>query len=904
MGRKIISGESLHSYKWYESLHIKLASFFLIFFIVTTASLFMILKNYGDSIIAKEAYQRLNQANNKVISELERHTILSATLVQAMANVAERLPNDLQLYRTLLPKLLNHKGAEPYIAGGGVWPAPFQFNQNKARHSFFWARNRFKGFVFYNNYNEKNGSYHDQEWYVPATHLSDDAVYWSKSYIDPYSLEPMVTVSAPLIREQKNVGVATIDLKLHGLHQLLEKITRSFDGYAFILDRNGVFLSYPNQKEVINTHTNNDPNEVASFINYQALAKEQPAFAQLATLLDKKNSSTFKKSIPKNKLINKLATQLTTESQQITAQEAQLIASWILYPTTHRYNNISSATNALIDKDPLLDERVFVAITVMPETHWEIVTVMPYSVGADAITKTYQQLIQATFVALLLTVFCIWLFIQYIITLPLSRLAKQVQAALITNNTGVTLEHTSSSGELRMLSDAFNLRNKQLSNSQQSYEKLAHFDPLTALPNRQSLITLLEKELTNSELTQGFGALLFINIDNFKRINDSLGHQIGDELLTQIAIRFTQCMDNHDTVTRLGGDEFAVLIIKSYTYARKLTHESTSIAQKLIDAMQQPIFLAGQPHHMTLSIGISIFSDQNSHTDKILRQANTAMQHAKEKGKNCFCLFTNEMEEDAFRRLEIEEALRLAIKQKELFLVYQPQVNKRGNCFSVEVLVRWTDPRRGILSPAEFINIAEENGLILDLGHWILEEACAQLHAWSEKSVILNNISINVSSEQFRDINFVSTVRKTIHKHQLQPDQLTLEITEGIVIADINDSISKMKQLKGIGVRLAIDDFGVGDSALRYLKDLPLNQLKIESSFIQDIVNQPDKTMILKTMIDMAKNLQFDLIAKGVEDEQQLALLIELGCDKFQGFYFSAPKTADEISHYLSKLSG
>jgi len=899
MGSKIINDKSLFSYKWYESLHIKVAAFFILFFTFAALSAFMVLKEYGDAILEEEAYLRLNQANSKVISELERHIILSATLVQALANAAEGLPNDQYLYRTLLPKLLNHKGAESYIAGGGVWPGPYQFNPNEERHSFFWARNRFKGFIFHDSYNKQDDSYHTEEWYVPATHLADDAVYWSKSYIDPYSLEPMVTVSAPLIKNQKNVGVATIDLKLQGLHQLLENVTRSFDGYAFALDRNGTFLSYPNQQDVISNQIDNDLNETASFITYQEFTKKNPKFSPFAKLLDKQNSSAFKTSLQKNKLIKKLAFQLTAESDKITEQEAQLIASRILYPTTYRYNTAPTATNILMDKDPLLNEPAFVATTVMPETHWEIITVMPYRIEANKISQAYKHLMQAMLIALLLTVLSIWLFIKYTVTSPISRLVKQIQFELDNSNASMDLCEISSKGELRALINAFNLRSKQLLHSQQDYDKLTHFDPLTTLSNRQSLVDKLKKEFTSSESTQGYGALLFINLDNFKRINDSLGHQVGDELLTLLAARFTQCVGSNDTVARLGGDEFVVLIMKNYTYARKLTHESTSVAQKIIDAMQQPILLKGQPHHMTLSIGITIFSNQGGHSDKILRQADSAMHHAKEKGKNCFCLFNNEMEEDASRRLEIEEALRLAIKQKELFLVYQPQVDKHGNCISVEVLVRWTDPSKGILSPAEFINIAEEYGLILDLGYWILEEACSQFNDWADNHVAIDNISINVSPEQFRDINFVSSVRKTINKHQLEAGQLTLEITEGIVIADIKDTIYKMKQLKAIGVQLAIDDFGVGDSALRYLKDLPLNQLKIEPSFTQDIINQPDDAMILKAIIDMARHLQFDLIAKGVEDEQQLARLIELGCERFQGFYFSAPKTAAEISQYL-----
>jgi len=896
MENKVNSDKSLFSYRWYESLHTRLGAFFLLFFLFTTLFIFLILKSFGDKIIEEEAYLHLNQANSRVIAELERHAVLSATLVQAIANLTESLPYEQQLYRSLIPKLINHKGAESYIAGGGVWPAPYQFVKDKEKHSLFWARDQFKGFIFHDSYNLEGNGYHAQEWYVPATHLGENAVYWSKSYIDPCSLEPMVTVSAPLIRDQKNIGVATINLKLYGLHQLLENITRSFDGYAFALDRNGTFLSYPSLDAVISTKKAGNSDTLQSFISYQELSKALPAFAQFKTILDAKDSRTFKKSIQKGNSINQLASQLTAESDQIGVEEAQFIASSILYPASHRYNQASDSTNTLIEVDPLLNEAAFVAVSEMPETHWKIITVMPYRTGVDAISLTYLHLTQATLIALLLTTLMVWVFIHYGITSPIAHFVKQIRSDLDSSHEPMAKPRNMASGELRTLHNIFNLQKSQLANSQRDYQRLTHFDPLTALSNRQSLIARLRVETM-----QGYGALLFINLDNFKRINDSLGHQAGDELLAQLAERFTHCVSNNDIVARLGGDEFVVLIMKSYTYARKLSHDATDVAQTIIDAMQVPIILKGQAHYMTLSIGISTFYQQNEHSDLILHQAGTAMYHAKNKGKNCFCLFNDEMEKDAYRRLEIEEALRLAIKQKELSLVYQPQVDIQGRCFSAEVFVRWTDPNKGTLSPIEFLNVAEEYGLILDLGQWVFEEACAQFSRWSEESINLANISINISSEQFRDINLVSQVRKTIDSYHLQADQLTLEITEKVIIADIKDSIYKINQLKKIGVRLAIDDFGVGDSVLRYLKDLPIEQLKIESSFTHDIVNQPDNAMILKTIIDIAKHLQINLVAKGVEDKQQLDRLIELGCEQFQGFYFSAPQTATELTHYLEK---
>lgn len=889
--------KAMFSFNWYESLQFKIAAIFLILFMFISLSIFMILKTFGDRIIEDQAYLRLNQANSRVISELERHTVLSATLVQVMANVAENLPNDISLYHTLIPKIINHKGAQTYITGGGIWPAPYRFNKNVERHSFFWARNSFKKLVFYNDYNLQQGNgYHHEEWYVPTTYLLEDAVYWSKSYTDPYSLEAMVTVSAPLIKQKKNIGVATIDLKLQGLQALLKQVADAFDGYAFALDRNGTFLSYPNIEEVMSTK-----NDIQSFINYQDLAKKIPEFSPFVEILNNTKYVTQQQTIQSKNSIDRLANKLTMESPQINKQEAQLIATSIHYPRRNYTNSSSNTINLLIEKDPLINQRAFVAITEMPDTYWKIITVMPYSKGVEKVSATYQRLMLSTLIALLLTIFIIWLFIRYIVTNPISSLAKQVQFQLDNNSATITLFNTSTKGELRALVNIFNLRTNQLLNSQKKIEKLAHFDTLTGLPNRLSLINCLMAELAIGNKEQGYGALLFIDLDNFKRINDSLGHNIGDDLLVHLAKRFIDCVNKEDIVARLGGDEFVVLIMRKYTYARKLTHDATSTAQKLVDVMKAPILLNGQPHHMTISIGITIFANQNCHSNELLRQADTAMYHAKDKGKNCFCLFNIDMQENAYRRIEIEEALRLALKERKLFLLYQPQVDAKGNCLGVEALTRWRHPEKGMLPPSEFVHIAEKYGLILELGEWVLETACAQLRRWSDENIPINNISINVSPEQFRDINFVSCIRKTIAKYQLKPEQITLEITEGVVIDSIKDTIYKMKLLNSFGVQLAIDDFGIGYSSLRYLTELPINQLKLHQSFTREIINQPKNAMIVNTIVNMAKHLQFDLIAEGVEDKQQLVKLIEQGCEKFQGFYFSKPQTATEISDYVKR---
>jgi len=894
--------DEVFNFKWYESLQFKIAALFLVLFILIALSVFIILRTFGENIIQEEAFLRLNQASSEVISELEKHTILSATLVDSMANLAKKLPKNSDDYHLLFPQIINYKGKEAFIAGGGIWPAPFEFDEKIEKYSFFWARDRTGKLNFYDGYNNTSGKgYHYEEWYIPATHLLEGNIYWSKSYTDPYSLEPMVTVSAPIIHDQQNIGVATIDLKLEGLQHLLTRVTQSFNGYAFALDRNGTFLSYPIIKQVLTSAKKRDGSELKSFINYQDLAKTEPNFIPFSNILNEQRNTLLRQIETHNRFGKKLSYTLASTSYQIDKQEADLIVAAMLH--SHNINQEEAErANILLGDDPLLNEPVFVSIRVMPDTHWKIITVMPYSTAIDTMTSTYQRLMLSTFIALLITVSLIWSFIRYIVTSPISHLAKQVQNQSDDNSHAIKLFNTAAKGELKALVEVFNQRTGQLLQSQKKIEKLAHFDSLTGLPNRRMLINRINNIMAGCEKQDCFGTLLFIDLDNFKRINDSMGHHIGDQLLLHVAERLRKTLRKEDTIARLGGDEFVVLITANHTCSKQLNYESTIVAQKLVNAMAAPIRLNNHLHHMTISIGISVFSKKNSSSDELLRQADTAMYRAKAKGKNGFCFFNTAMQERAYRRLEIEESLRIALDKNQLFLVYQPQVNSQGNCLGAEALVRWTHPQKGVLSPIEFIPIAEESGLIIELGTWVLETACAQLKTWSD-SHQFKKISINVSPKQFRDVNFIEIVRNVLKKHQLNPNQLTLEITEGIVIENIKDTIAKMSILKSLGVKLSIDDFGTGYSSLKYLKELPLDQLKIDQSFVRDIINQPKDAMIVTTIIAIAHHLELNVIAEGVEEIEQVEMLTSKGCKQFQGYYFSKPITAEEFDHYCNKQS-
>lgn len=891
---------SQFSFKWYDSLQFKMSAIFFVLFLIIALSVIMVLKTFGNELIEEEAYLRLNKADHVVAAELEKRTVLSATLADTIANLAEKLPSDVSLHKELILQLMNYKGTEEFIAGGGVWPAPFQFDADIERRSFFWGRNQSGMLEFYDDYNQQEGNgYHHEEWYVPATQLAEGNVYWSKSYTDPYSLQPMVTVTAPMINDGRNIGVATIDLKLEGLQQLLEKVTDSFGGYAFAIDRNGTFLSYPDIYQVISTVKNRDGSELKSFISYRDLAEKSPEFSKFAAVLDEERNHLMRSVNAKNRLRNELSSKLAEGSYQINQEEANIIAASMLSSTQNTDSGIfkHNHNNFFLENDPLLNESVFVSVSMMPDTYWKIVTVMPYSRGIERIVATYDRLMLATFSAVLLAIFIIWLLIRRIVTAPISHLSKQIQSQVDSKASDINLFDTSAKGELGALAQVFNQRTEQLLDTQNEIKKLAHFDSLTGLPNRRLLVNRLNEKLEISKRQNCYGALLFIDLDNFKLINDSLGHDMGDELLVRVAERFQKCIRREDTVARLGGDEFVVLIVKNNAYSEQLNHESTVVARKLVRAMEKPFELSAHQHHVTISIGLTVFSSQNSSSDELLRQADTAMYRAK--GKNGFCFFKPQMQEQADRRLNIEEALRIALDQGQLFLMYQPQVDSQGTCRGAEALIRWSHPKKGMLPPAEFIAIAEDSGLIIPLGTWVIDEACRQLKSWSDQEKRLEKIAVNVSPKQFRHINFVDSVRGSIEKHQISASQLTLELTEGIVINDIKDTIDKMSILKSIGVHISIDDFGTGYSSLMYLKMLPLDQLKIDQSFVRDIISETNNAMIVETIIAMSNHFGLNVIAEGVENKEQMDFLLEKGCQQFQGYYFGKPMNVEDFSDYM-----
>ena len=431
--------------------------------------------------------------------------------------------------------------------------------------------------------------------------------------------------------------------------------------------------------------------------------------------------------------------------------------------------------------------------------------------------------------------------------------------------------------------------------SEQFILHLATHDALTGLPNRHLLNDRIQQALIQSQREAAQTAVLFIDLDQFKTINDSLGHDVGDLLLKEVAQRLVSCLRNGDTVARSGGDEF-VVVLTDISNAQ----EAATVAQKLLDALIAPYQISGNDMRTTASIGIAIFPDDGENVETLIKNSDLAMYYAKEAGRNNCQFFTQKMNRVVAEKHAMGTDLHHAIARNELLLNFQPIVDIRGGTLAgMEVLLRWQHPRWGLVSPLQFIPLAEEIGLIVPIGEWVLKAACTQLKAWQQQGYEVPRLAINLSVKQFRQKTLAETVARILAETGVEARDIELEITESLLLENTDEVAHTLRKLSAMGLEISIDDFGTGYSSLNYLKRFPINNLKIDRSFVMDISNDADDTAIVIAIIALAHSLQMKVIAEGVETEQQLAFLRQQGCDQYQGYNFSEPLSAPEVASKL-----
>ena len=444
--------------------------------------------------------------------------------------------------------------------------------------------------------------------------------------------------------------------------------------------------------------------------------------------------------------------------------------------------------------------------------------------------------------------------------------------------------------------------------AEQNIQQLAYYDPLTNLPNRRLLLDRLGQALSACNRSQRHGALMLIDLDHFKKLNDLHGHEVGDLLLIEVAQRITRCIREQDSAARLGGDEYVVMLEALSTDMQEAARQAGMVAEKIRSALSRPYRLqrtsiSGETgaieHYCSSSIGVTLFGSGDNF-EELFRWTDAAMYQAKAAGRNIIRFFDATMQAAIEAHTMLEQDLRSAYAEQQFRLHYQLQFDGRRTPQGAEALLRWEHPHHGLIAPLRFIRLAEETGLILLLGQWVLDTACAQIRKWQDNPLLRKlAISVNVSSKQFRQPDFVSQIRATVQHHGINPLHLKLELTESVVLENIEDAVGKMLELKEFGVRIALDDFGTGYSSLAYLKRLPVDQLKIDQSFVRDIATDTGDVVMVRTIVDLGMNFELGIVAEGVETEEQFRLLQRYGCSSFQGFLLGKPAPAEQLETAL-----
>lgn len=435
-------------------------------------------------------------------------------------------------------------------------------------------------------------------------------------------------------------------------------------------------------------------------------------------------------------------------------------------------------------------------------------------------------------------------------------------------------------------------------------QHLAYYDLLTNLPNRRLLIDRLQHTLAVSARHQNHGAVLFIDLDHFKTLNDTKGHSMGDLLLIEVANRLQACMRGGDTLARLGGDEFVVILQDLSEDSSQAAIQAEAVGAKIISVINQPYHLDSYLYHSSTSIGVCLFRNQEITVDELLKRADIAMYQAKNAGRNTLRFYDPTMQAALEARAALESDLRIAIQEQQFKLYYQIQVDHARNVHGAEALIRWQHPQKGLVPPLHFIPLSEETGQIIAIGQWVMNTACAQIKAWENDPITCDlQIAVNVSACQFHDPDFVNQVRTMLNQHQIKPGRLKFELTESLVLDNVEEAVIKMQALRDLGVHFSIDDFGTGFSSLSYLTKLPLDQLKIDQTFIRNMCMNDRDAVVVQTIIGMANNLGIEVIAEGVELESQRAFLEKHHCNLCQGYLFSQPLPLAEFEAKLKDIS-
>lgn len=884
-----------------KSLQFKLTIAYVLVLVTLVLTIAVVLQTRLRSQLEEGSFRQIDANGELIVAEMVRRLALVNTLTESMANFSASAEHDEALFNTTLPALINLAQHRALIAGGGYWPEPYKFAIDVERRSFFWGRDDSGELAYFDDYNMPEGSgYHNEEWYVPAKYLQPGSCYWSRSYIDPYSGQPMVTCTVAVQKDSTYIGATTIDLKLEGIAEFLNQQTANTKGYAFVVDQNNKFITFPDSQMVRSEDGKNN-------IMAGQLGERDPNFKVLAQELEKLSDELVNQARQLQGFDNSIVQQLASASYQINPEQALVIASVLVDPQAYNTGDSQLLNRIHLPNDLLLGEAVTASIFYVPDAYWKLVVVTPKAQALLPVTRIITDTLQQTLLPLLLIMAIGFICMRQLVIKPIRGITTNLKKTAGGSKLyGQPLDEKRTD-EFGQLAYWYNRRTRELAqameklsllNKELSYQ--ASYDSLTNMLNRREF----EKRLTllmESEQAENF-ALMYLDVDQFKVVNDTCGHQAGDQLLITISEHIGQITRDSDIAARIGGDEFAFLI---RTADREMVEQ---VAERIRHELESISFSWNKKSfNISCSIGVVQLADVAQDSNTALRQVDNACYAAKDMGRNRVHFYQPDDDFLSHREGEMNWVTRIneALDYDRFSIDYQiiaPTNNPDKTHTAIEALVRMQNPDGSIAPPGAFLPAAERYNRIVRIDQWMVDHVMADLLANPDVLHDIQFCSINLSADSICDEEFSDYVRDKIYQYDFPIEKLCFEVTETQVMNSMISAKNTLQQLRKLGAKIALDDFGSGMSSYGYLRELPVDLLKIDGGFVRDMKDDNVHLTFVKSINDIANVMGLLTIAEFVEDTKTFELLKEIGVAYAQGYGIAKPQPIADLYVYLQKL--
>ncbi len=872
-------------------------------FIVATMTLLLtlayVLQGELRQKLERDSSKQVEANGNAIVAELVRQTSLIHSLAESLTAAVTSIPYSDATYRQVLPNLINIDISSNLVAGGGIWPEPNALDPNKDKNSYFWGKNELGQLDFYNDYNLQGGKgYRNEEWYVPAKFLNKTC-YWSRSYVDPFSKEPMVTCTLPIRKNEQYIGATTIDMKLEGLNTFFKQQSEKLGGYVFLVDQNNKFISFP-QSKVRTSEKEFDKNPEAERLhqisNIAELAATQPKFKQLAERLLNLSERIYHTHPEFESQHQKMAEYFHDNSYQVTQEQAEIMASSILSHIDETLDNSYLLEHFQLNDDFLLQEKVNASIFHIPESYWKLVVVTPTSTDFTAVSNIIKETSKQLFIPIIITMSVFFFFIRYYFIRPLILISRHIRK-YANNPEGETLIEGFKNGDFGRLATLYNIKTAlvkkyllEISRSNSQLQIYASYDDLTGTYNRRAFDNFIEELLRKDSRNEH--AIFYLDLDQFKVVNDTAGHLAGDQLLIAISKRIATTLREGDILARIGGDEFAMII------QAPSVESSLAIAERIKHSISSYRFnWDDNTFTVSSSIGILHLSTLEGDKEKILSCVDSACYAAKEAGRNRNHLYLPEDSglSERFGEMESLVTLRKALDEKRLFLEYQLIKHITGDsACGFEALVRMKGKDGKTIYPNSFMPAAERYNATWDVDQRVIDRAIAQFKAIKDNFDV-GFCSINLTADALNHDQLLSTIKNALTKHDIEGSNFCFEITETNAIANVELASKIISQIRELGSRVSLDDFGTGMSSYSYLKALPVDYLKIDGAFVKNIEEDIVDHAFVKSITDIATAMNIQTVAEWVEHENIVFTLKDIGVDYAQGFGICKPMSFENL---------